>query len=87
VRSRHISEWDPLLAPVGEVWGMIPRRESPFDRALDRKLRILLSRRNELPTGNRRAIASHRDDDTDLENLHEILGIDIPSGDTGASEV
>jgi len=83
VRSRHISEWDPLLAPVGEVWGMIPRRESPFDR----KLRILLSRRNELPTGNRRAIASHRDDDTDLENLHEILGIDIPSGDNGASEV
>jgi len=66
---------------------VIPRQESAFDRPLDRKLRILLSRRNELPGGNLTAIASHRDDDTDLENLHEILGIDIPSGDTGASEV
>ena len=66
---------------------MIPRQESAFDRALDRKLRILLSRRNELPTGNLSAIVSHRDDDTDLENLHEILGIDIPSGDAGAAEV
>ena len=66
---------------------MIPRRESPFDRALDRKLRVLLSRRNELPTGNRRAIVFLRDDDTDLENLREILGIDIPSEDTGATGV
>jgi hypothetical protein len=63
---------------------MIPRRESAFERALGRKPGILLGRRNELPTGNLRAIASHRDDDTDFENLHEILGIDIPSGDAGA---
>jgi len=66
---------------------VIPRQESPFDRALDWKLRILLSRRNELPGGNLTATASHRDDDTDLENLHEILGIDIPSGDAEAAEV
>ncbi len=66
---------------------MIPRQESPFDRALDRKLRILLGRRNELPTGSLAAIVSHRDDDADLENLYEILGIDIPSRDAGAEEV
>ena len=66
---------------------MIPRQERAFDRALDRKLRILLSRRNELPAGNLRTIVSRRDDDTDLENLHEILGIDIPSGDTGTAKV
>jgi hypothetical protein len=66
---------------------MIPRQESPFDRALDRKLRILLSRRNEFPAGNLTAIVSRRDDDTDLENLHEIPGIDIPSGDAEAAEV
>jgi hypothetical protein len=65
---------------------MIPRQEGAFDRALDRKLGIVLSRRNELPTGNPRAIVSHRDDDTDLKNLHEILGIDIPSGHAGAAE-
>lgn len=66
---------------------MIPRQESAFDRALDRKLRILLSRRNKFAAGNLTAIVSHRDDDADLENLHEIPSIDIPSGDAGAAEV
>jgi len=86
VRSRHISEWDPLLAPDGEVWGMIPRQERAFDRALDRKLRILLSRRNGFPTNNLAAIVSHWDSDTNLENFHETLGIDIPSAGTGTAE-
>jgi hypothetical protein len=66
---------------------MIPRQESAFDRALDRKSRILLSRRNEPPNGNLRAIASHRDDDMDSENLHEIPGIDILSRHARAAEV
>jgi hypothetical protein len=66
---------------------MVSCQESAFDRVFDRKLSILLSRRNELPTGNFRAIVFLRDDDTDLENLHEILGIDIPSGDTGGAGV
>jgi hypothetical protein len=87
VRSRHISEWDPLLAPVGEVWGMIPRQERAFDRALDLKLRIVLSRRNGFPTNNLAAIVSHWDDDTNLQNFHEILGIDISSGDAGTAKV
>jgi len=65
---------------------MMPHRESPFDRALDRNLRILLSRRTKLPNPNLRPIASCRDHDTDLENLHEILGMDTPSGDAGAAE-
>jgi hypothetical protein len=64
---------------------MIPRQESALDRALDRKLRILLSRRNELPTGNLRAVTSRRDEDTDLENLHEILGLTFRPGDAGAA--
>jgi hypothetical protein len=66
---------------------VIPRQESAFDRPLDRKLRILLSRRNELPAGNLRPIVSRRDSDTNLENFHEILGIDIPSVDTGTAKV
>ena len=66
---------------------MIPRQESAFDRPLDRKLRILLSRRNELPAWNLTAIVSRRDSDTNLENFHEILGIDIPSVDTGTAKV
>jgi hypothetical protein len=65
---------------------MIPRQERAFDRALDRKLRILLSRRNELPARNLRPIVSRRDSDTNLENFHEILGIDIPSAGTGTAE-
>jgi hypothetical protein len=68
------------------VRGTVTRQESPFDRALDRNLGIVLSRRNELSTDNLTAIVSHRDDDTDLANLQEILGIDIPSGDAGAAE-
>jgi hypothetical protein len=56
---------------------MIPRQESAFDRALDLKLRIILSRRNGFPTNNLAAIVSHWDDDTNLQNFHEILGIDI----------
>jgi hypothetical protein len=69
------------------VWGIIPRQESAFDRALDRKLRILLSRRNKFPAGNLTAIVSHRDDVTNLENLYEILGIDMLSVGAGAAEV
>jgi hypothetical protein len=66
---------------------MIPRQERAFDRALDRKLRILLSRRNELPAWNLTAIVSRRDSDTNLKNFHEILGIDISSGDAGTAKV
>jgi hypothetical protein len=66
---------------------MIPRPESPFDRALNRKVRILLSRRNDFPAGNLTAVVSRRDDDADLENLHPIPAIDIPSGDARVAEV
>jgi hypothetical protein len=40
-------EQDACLAPEGETWRMLVRQENALDRAIDRKVRILLSLRKE----------------------------------------
>ena len=63
---------------------MIRRRESAFDGAMECKVRILLSlREEELPTGNELVTATRHNDNTQMADIRKLLEIDIPSGDGG----
>ncbi len=43
--ERAVIERDACLAPAGEEWRMLLRREESLDRAIDRKIKLLLSLR------------------------------------------
>jgi len=66
---------------------MILRPAGALDGAIARKARILLRLLKEFPTGNMRVTASAQDDDTRMADISKVLGIDIPSGDTGRAQV
>ena len=73
-------ERDACLAPVGETWSMMLRQESALDRAIDRKVRILLSLRKEYSDDKLAvAIPPAAGDDPGMQEVERILGIDIPS--------
>ena len=78
-------ERDACLAPVGDQWRMMLRREETLDRAIDRKVRILLALRKEFPDPNPLASPPDQGDDAEMEDIKKILGIDIPSEDPGVS--
>ena len=40
-------ERDACLAPAGETWEMLLRQEAALDRSIDRKVRIILTMRQE----------------------------------------
>ena len=73
-------ERDACLAPVGETWRMLLRQENALDRAIDRKVRILLSLRKEYSDDKLAAgIPPAEADDLEMQEAEQILGIDIPS--------
>ena len=70
-------ERDACLAPAGEAWQMMLRREGALDRSIDRKVRILLHMQKEY-----RALRDTPPPDEALEledGIAEILGLDLPS--------
>jgi hypothetical protein len=70
-------ERDACLAPEGEQWQMMLRREAALDRSIDRKVRILLAMRKE-HEAYRHTPAP--DEALELEDgIAEILGLDLPS--------
>jgi hypothetical protein len=48
---------------------------------------MLPSLGKEFPAGNMRVTATAQDDDTRMADIGKVLGIDIPSGDTGRAQV
>jgi hypothetical protein len=67
---------------------MVLRHESALDEAIECKVRMLVGLgEEEFPTGNELAIATDRDDNTDMVDNGKILGIDISSGETGGAQV
>ena len=67
---------------------MILRHESALDGAVDCKVRVVLSLREEVfPTGNEVVTATRQDDNTQSVDIGKVLGIDIPSRDSGRSQV
>jgi hypothetical protein len=66
---------------------MILRHAGALDWAIARKARILLGLEKEFPAGNMRVTATAQDDDTRMVDIGNVLGIDIPSGETGRAQV
>jgi hypothetical protein len=70
-------ERDACLAPEGEQWQMMLRREAALDRSIDRKVRILLHMRKEY-----QALRNTPPPDETLEledDIAEMLGLDLPT--------
>ncbi len=68
-------ERDACLAPEGETWAMLLRQEASLDRSIDRKVRILMRLRKELP--NVPVALPEEDDGASMEPTEKILDDDI----------
>jgi len=77
-------ERDACLAPEGEQWQMMLRREAALDRSIDRKVRILLAMRKEY-----QALRHTPPPDETLEledDIAEMLGLDLPTEEPVTAE-
>jgi hypothetical protein len=78
-------ERDACLAPAGETWEMLLRQEAALDRSIDRKVRIILTMRQEharLCRGGSRTAQpatsppSNEPDDRAAQELSKVVGLD-----------
>jgi hypothetical protein len=72
-------ERDACLAPAGEIWEMLLRQESALDRSIDRKVRIILTMRQEharQSRGGSRTAPTREPDDRAAEELSKLVGLD-----------
>jgi len=78
---------DSCLAPEGKTWEMLLRQEAGLDRAIDRKVRILLTMRKEharerrggsrtAPTQPEPSPPGNKTDDRAAEELSKVVGLD-----------
>ena len=72
-------ERDAALAPAGEDWRTIVRQQAALDRSIDRKVKILLALRKELPTSDLPALPMQQSCEAEVERISKMLGIGIPS--------
>ena len=72
-------ERDACLAPAGETWEMLLRQEAALDRSIDRKVRIILTMRQEharLCRGGSRTAPAGEPEDRAAEELSKVVGLD-----------
>jgi hypothetical protein len=72
-------ERDACLAPAGETWEMLTRQEMALDRSIDRKVRIILTLRQEHARrggGGSRTAPTPEADDRAAEELSKVVGLD-----------
>ena len=72
-------ERDACLAPAGETWEMLLRQEAALDRSIDRKVRILLTLRQEHAResrGGSQTAPAREPDDRAAEELSKVVGLD-----------
>ena len=78
---------DSCLAPEGETWEMLLRQEAGLDRAIDRKVRILLTMRKEharergggsltAPTEQETSPPHNEANDREAQELSKVVGLD-----------
>jgi hypothetical protein len=75
--ERVAIEREACLAPEGETWSMMLRQEGALDRSIDRKVRILMRLRKELP--DLPTAPASQDDGARMGNDEEATDIDIVS--------
>ena len=76
-------ERDAALAPVGETWDKLAWREGAMDRAIDRKVRILVTMRRDFARSGLAATLGELDDDGRMRVLDTVLRRKAPPGATG----
>ncbi len=71
-------ERDSCLAPAGETWEMLLRQEAALDRSIDRKVRIILTMRQEHARGRggSRTAPAGEPNDRAAEELSKVVGLD-----------
>ncbi len=71
-------ERDACLAPAGETWEMLLRQEAALDRSIDRKVRIILTMRQEHARGRggSRSAPAGEPKDRAAEELSKVVGLD-----------
>ena len=69
-------ERDACLAPAGETWQMLLRQEAALDRSIDRKVRIILTMRQEHARGRggSRTAPAGEPKDRAAEELSKVVG-------------
>jgi uncharacterized membrane protein len=70
---------DCCLAPAGETWEMLTRQEMALDRSIDRKVRIILTMRQEHARrggGGSRTAPAREADDRAAQELSKAAGLD-----------
>jgi len=70
---------DCCLAPAGETWEMLTRQEAALDRSIDRKVRIILTMRQEHARrggGASRTAPAREADDRAAQELSKAVGLD-----------
>jgi hypothetical protein len=77
--EKAAAERDAAFAPAGEDWRTIVRQQGALDRSIDRKVKILLALRKELPTSDLPALPMERSCEAEVERISKMLGIGIPS--------
>jgi hypothetical protein len=72
-------ERDACLAPAGETWEMLLKQEAALDRSIDRKVRILLTMRQEHAResrGGSQCAPTRETVDRAAEELSKVVGLD-----------
>jgi hypothetical protein len=72
-------ERDACLAPAGETWEMLLKQEAALDRSIDRKVRILLTMRQEHAResrGGSQTAPARETVDRAAEELSKVVGLD-----------
>ncbi len=77
--ERVAIEREACLAPEGETWSMLLRQEGALDRSIDRKVRILMRLRKELP--DLPTAPAGQAEVSTIENTEEVTDSDIVSDD------
>ncbi len=84
-KERDAADRDACLAPAGETWEILLRQEMALDRSIDRKVRIILTMRQEharragsrpAPTQTSTTPPGNEPDDCGAEELSKVVGLD-----------
>jgi hypothetical protein len=83
-QERAAIERDACLAPAGDEWRMMLRREDSLDRAIDRKVKLLLSLRKAVARTQEPQTMESRPAEDQAQNPQTLKSRSAPAEDLGA---
>jgi hypothetical protein len=82
--ERAAIERDACLAPAGEEWKLMLRREETLDRSIDRKIKLLLNLRKAAPRTQKPQTLESRSAEDQVQNPQTLESRSAPAEDLGA---